>query len=81
MNVAILLLIGCCLLPALDAKLVLVYSVNRHGARNVLNKNANLTESDAYGGAALLPEGEKMCYDAGMCKSCAWLAFWFLCAS
>lgn len=58
-----ILLLACCGLIRGD--LVQVYTVNRHGARNVLRKDANLTESDANGGPTLLPEGRAMVNAAG----------------
>ena len=57
---AILLL----LVPAYG-EIILAYSIQRHGARNVLPKSALLTESDASGGPTLLPAGGQMCYEAG----------------
>jgi hypothetical protein len=47
-----------------DAGVVAVYAITRHGARNVLPKNNLLKESAL--GPTLLPEGERMCYDAGV---------------
>lgn len=63
---AALLLLGfsmfsCCC----HCDLVLVYSVSRHGARNVLPKSSLLAESEATGGPTLLPQGQKQCYEAG----------------
>ncbi|KAG2435149.1 hypothetical protein HXX76_007234 [Chlamydomonas incerta] len=59
----------CCLLlascMAATAKLVMVYSLQRHGARNVLPKGALLTETDLIGGPTLLPEGQRQTYNAG----------------
>lgn len=52
-------------MAAVDANVVMVYSVQRHAARNVLPKSANLTESDATGGPTLLPAGAKQAHDAG----------------
>lgn len=49
------------------ANLDFVYSVQRHGARNVLPKSALLTETDANGGPTLLPQGERQTYLAGEC--------------
>jgi hypothetical protein len=57
---AILLLLA----PAYG-ELILAYSIQRHGARNVLPKSALLTETDASGGPTLLPAGGQMCYEAG----------------
>lgn len=57
-----LLLLSC---AAAHAELLLVYSISRHGARNVLPKSAVLTESDASGGPTLLPAGQLMCFNAG----------------
>lgn len=48
-----------------STQLLLVYSIQRHGARNVLPKAANLSESDANGGPALLPEGQRQAWNAG----------------
>ena len=48
-----------------SANVMMVYSVQRHAARNVLPKSANLTESDATGGPTLLPAGVKQGHDAG----------------
>lgn len=47
------------------ASVIHVFSVSRHGARNVLPKNATLHESEATGGPTLLPQGQRQCYDAG----------------
>ena len=46
-------------------QLLLVYSIQRHGARNVIPKAANLSESDANGGPSLLPEGQRQAWNAG----------------
>ncbi|PRW05761.1 acid phosphatase [Chlorella sorokiniana] len=59
------------LLPLLLAcqaggELLMVYSVQRHGARNVLPKTATLKESDAAGGPTLLPEGQLQAYKVGV---------------
>lgn len=59
------------LLPLLLARqasgeLLMVYSVQRHGARNVLPKTATLKETDAAGGPTLLPEGQRQAYDVGV---------------
>lgn len=59
-----MLLLG--LAGAAQADLLLVYSVQRHGARNVLNKTATLKETDANGGPTLLPQGQRQAYDAGL---------------
>ncbi len=53
------------LLGAASGDLVAVYSIARHGARNVLPKSANLSETDQSGGPALIPAGQQQCYDAG----------------
>lgn len=45
----------------------MVYAVVRHAARNVLPKSANLTESEATGGPALLPQGRVQASTAGVC--------------
>lgn len=58
----LLLLLAC---PVINGDLVQVYTINRHGARNVLRKDANLTESDANGGPTLLPQGRAMVNAAG----------------
>ncbi len=47
------------------ASLAAVYSLQRHGARNVLPKTALLAESDLIGGPTLLPQGQRQTYDAG----------------
>lgn len=61
---AVLLLLAmlatCC-----NADLVMVYSIQRHGARNVLPKSSTLKESEATGGPTLLPEGQRQCFEAG----------------
>jgi hypothetical protein len=44
----------------------MVYSVQRHAARNVLPKTSNLQESDATGGPTLLPAGATQAYTAGV---------------
>lgn len=44
-------------LPAVHASLIAVYSIQRHGARNVLPKSALLAESSIIGGPTLLPQG------------------------
>ncbi|GIL62620.1 hypothetical protein Vafri_16819 [Volvox africanus] len=49
-----------------DAALVAVYSVQRHGARNVLPKGIFLTEDDLIGGPTLLPQGQLQTYNAGV---------------
>lgn len=49
-----------------DGALLMVYSVQRHGARNVLPKSSLLKETDAFGGPTLLPQGRKQCFDAGV---------------
>eukprot|EP00198_Chlamydomonas_reinhardtii_P012622 XP_001701959.1 predicted protein [Chlamydomonas reinhardtii] len=61
---ACLLLIAACM-HATNAELVMVYSLQRHGARNVLPKGALLTETDLIGGPTLLPEGQRQTYNAG----------------
>jgi hypothetical protein len=48
-----------------SSELVLVYSIQRHGARNVLPKSADLRESDAAGGPTLLLAGRQQCHAAG----------------
>lgn len=50
---------------AAQCELIMAYSIQRHGARNVLPKSAVLTESDASGGPTLLPAGQQMCFEAG----------------
>lgn len=47
------------------ASLAAVYSLQRHGARNVLPKTALLAESDLIGGPTLLPQGQRQTYEAG----------------
>jgi hypothetical protein len=49
-----------------SAEVLMVFGVNRHAARNVLPKAANLTESDAAGGPALLTQGVQQAYSAGL---------------
>lgn len=51
--------------PVSSSSLVMVYSIQRHGARNVLPKSSHLVESEATGGPTLLPAGQRQCYDAG----------------
>lgn len=53
------------LLKLTCSELVMVYSVQRHGARNVLPKTALLGEDGLVGGPTLLPEGQRQTYDAG----------------
>lgn len=48
-----------------EGEVVLVYSIQRHGARNVLPKSATLSESDSNGGPTLLPEGQRQAWEAG----------------
>ena len=48
-----------------QARVVMVYGVQRHGARNVLPKTADLKESASVGGPTLLPEGQRQAYAAG----------------
>jgi len=48
-----------------ESRLVMVYSIQRHGARNVLPKTSDLKENEASGGPTLLPEGQRQCYLAG----------------
>ena len=48
------------------ADLVFVYSVERHGARNILPKTALLKEDPNGGGPDLLPQGEAMCHSVGV---------------
>lgn len=43
----------------------LLFSIQRHGARNVLPKTSLLLENSTLGGPTLLPKGQRMCYDAG----------------
>ena len=64
---ACLLLIAACM-HATNAELVMVYSLQRHGARNVLPKGALLTETDLIGGPTLLPEGQRQTYNAGAAR-------------
>lgn len=67
-------LLACCILGSaaltVRSELVLAYSIQRPGARNVLPKSADLTESDAAGGPTLLPAGQQMCYEAGRVVAC-----------
>ena len=53
--------------------MVLVYSVQRHGARNVLPKTADLKESASVGGPTLLPEGQRQGYAAGVAYAARYL--------
>lgn len=48
------------------ADVAMVYTIQRHGAREILPKTAQLEESPALGGPSLLPQGERACYDAGV---------------
>jgi len=48
-----------------NSELVMVYSVTRHAARNVLPKSANLSESEATGGPSLLAKGHEQAAKAG----------------
>jgi hypothetical protein len=50
---------------AIQAELVLVYTINRHGARDFLLKASTLRETDTPGGPSLLPQGQRQCYNAG----------------
>lgn len=62
-----LLLVTCLqiCLQASAGELLMVYSIQRHGARNVLSKTSLLKESDLIGGPTLLPEGQQQTYAAG----------------
>ncbi|KXZ41623.1 hypothetical protein GPECTOR_356g120 [Gonium pectorale] len=60
---ALLILTACS--SSTTATLVAVYSLQRHGARNVLPKGILLTEGDLIGGPTLLPEGQYQTYTAG----------------
>eukprot|EP00879_Flechtneria_rotunda_P020900 GHRR01022006.1.p1 GENE.GHRR01022006.1~~GHRR01022006.1.p1 ORF type:complete len:178 (+),score=45.77 GHRR01022006.1:338-871(+) len=60
-----LLLLLAAMLPGSSGDLVMVYSIQRHGARNVLPKGSLLTENEATGGPTLLPQGQRQCYEAG----------------
>ena len=42
-----------------NAEIAMVFSINRHGARNLLQKNAYLNDSAALGGPSLLPQGQR----------------------
>jgi hypothetical protein len=53
-----------------ESRLVMVYSIQRHGARNVLPKTSDLKENEASGGPTLLPEGQRQCYLAGKLAAC-----------
>jgi hypothetical protein len=44
----------------------MVFSVQRHGARNVLPKTSGLQESSTSGGPTLLPQGMRQAYDVGV---------------
>lgn len=61
----LLLALLCALALLVEGEVVMVYSIERHGARNVLPKSATLTESDANGGPTLLPEGQRQAWEAG----------------
>lgn len=50
---------------AIHGELVLVYTINRHGARDFLLKASTLRETDTPGGPSLLPQGQRQCYNAG----------------
>jgi len=52
-----LVLAAASALQLCGAELVAVYGVTRHGARNVLPKNATLGEDESSGGPTLLPSG------------------------
>lgn len=65
MRLFLLLSLSALLWQPADAELLAVFSIQRHGARNVLPKTALLKESDARGGPALLPEGQRQAYNAG----------------
>ena len=72
-------LLGCALAvaaaaAATAAELLLVYSVGRHGARNVLPKTDLLQESDANGGPTLLPQGQRQAYSAGLAYRARYLS-------
>mmetsp|Transcript_13596 Transcript_13596/g.29101 ORF Transcript_13596/g.29101 Transcript_13596/m.29101 type:complete len:514 (-) Transcript_13596:767-2308(-) len=43
-----------------------VFSVHRHGARNVLPKTSLLKENSAFGGPTLLPQGLNQTYSSGV---------------
>jgi len=62
---ALLLLLAAGGLEGVSAWVAMVYSIHRHGARNALPKSLTLKESDAIGGVTLLPEGERLCFNAG----------------
>lgn len=64
------------LLCPVSSELIMAYSVQRHGARNVLPKSAVLTENDAAGGPTLLPAGQQMCYEAGKVWCTVVLTVW-----
>lgn len=53
------------LAPSVHGELLAVAAIARHGARNVLPKAYNLTESDVSGGPSLLAAGKQQCESAG----------------
>ncbi len=55
------------LAASVHADVVMVYSIQRHGARNQLPKTSLLKESASLAGPTLLPLGERLCYNAGVC--------------
>ncbi|GAX74513.1 hypothetical protein CEUSTIGMA_g1962.t1 [Chlamydomonas eustigma] len=61
----VLLFLTSCLI-ATDATVAMLFSVQRHGARLLLPENPYLNDSDAQGGPALLPQGQRQCYNAGL---------------
>ena len=78
MSAGWLLVLGVLLLGQADLGLaagttrgpVLVFTISRHGARNVLPKAANLSETDNNGGPTLLPQGQRQQYNAGEATVC-----------
>jgi hypothetical protein len=66
---ATLLLLALSVLQLAAADVVMVYVVTRHGARNVLPKDAELQENDSTGGPSLLPQGITASRAAGGCRA------------
>ena len=62
---ALVLIQLLCFFTEIRSEIAMVFSIQRHGARNLLQKNAYLNDSDAFGGPALLSQGQKMCNNAG----------------
>ena len=54
-------------LSLVRGELVMVYSLQRNGARQIIAGNSTLAGAHYKGGPSLLPEGRKETYDAGHC--------------